>query len=207
MDVLRNPWRKKHYEPYIKATAQPPAKPLALHNTQWIFIISPTCFFLTQLSPANYIPKRNAVHFFTKRRWDKLCLQCLKKLKNKVRLNKLCLSTNVPQQVWQVFLFGDNNDEWLRHRCTQFAVNDSASLRMSRRMMRVLFAKKGRGGRRCPCVVRAERSTEVHLTDTVNKTCPGFYLSTVEKVTTNVVENIRNRWPCDIKRSLRVTSC
>lgn len=71
-------------------------------------------------------------------------------------------------------LFGDNNDEWLTSRdkpSWMHAVRcDSASLRMSWRIMSVV-CQKGRGRHRCPWVVRAERSTEVHLTDTVNKTC------------------------------------
>lgn len=38
-----------------------PAKPLVLHNTQWIFITSPTCFLpSSQLSLASYIPESKA---------------------------------------------------------------------------------------------------------------------------------------------------
>ncbi len=39
-----------------------------------------------------------------------------------------------------------------------------------------VVCQRGRGKRRCPWVVRAKRSTAVHLTDTVNKTCLMFFI-------------------------------
>lgn len=75
MDVLRNSGlfvkTKSTTSHLSKQLCNHPAKPLVLHNTQWIFITSPTCFLpSSQALPGQLHPREqsnNTFSFFSKR--------------------------------------------------------------------------------------------------------------------------------------------
>lgn len=204
-----------------------PAKPLVLHNTQWIFITSLTCFLPSSPAlPGQLHPREqsnNTFSFSTSKSqrtkkdvdingtgvlwyifhvWEKIETQgeskqaCIVSEESDIYKCVSASLVNVFFSRWQwrqmSHVLGQTitvRSKWLNN--TSDAVADEGNV----------VSKQGEVKRRCPCVVRAKRSTAVHLKDTVNKTCLLFFVSPMEARWNKKAEKLTTKVSCMLSKT------